>query len=100
MEVPSRLQLVELCGLVLTEAGVALGYLGFDELVLPGDEVVLFAVRYSSVFRALPNAGLYFVERGAVVPERSNVFAADVRGKSFFTKAEFISQIRTVMGVR
>jgi hypothetical protein len=64
--------------------GGSLRELDIDELVLPGDQVVLFLTHQPRVsgFSALAGAGVYFVRAGRVTPEARNQFASTISGRS------------------
>jgi hypothetical protein len=62
--------------------GGRLAQLETDELLLPGDEVVLLLTSEDGQFRALPGSGIIFFQNGVAAPEKSNLFGNEVRGKS------------------
>jgi len=62
--------------------GGRLAQIETDELLLPGDEVVLLLTSEDGEFRALPGAGVIFFQNGVSVPEKSNLFGNEVSGKS------------------
>lgn len=71
------------------EGGLA--YLDTDELVLGGDEVVLWLTREGGGYQAIPGRGVYFVREGRVVPARSNQFGIDLAG---LTAMEVLARVR------
>lgn len=85
------LTIVQLGGPVAQETGGALAQLNNDELLLPGDDVVLFLGRDSlGEWRPLPGAGIIFIESGLAVPEASNAFGTSLKGQ---TKAAVVAVI-------
>jgi hypothetical protein len=60
-----------------------LAQLTTDELILPGDQVVILGSFRSDLgaYQTSPTAGVYFVREGRVYPEESNRFGHPLRGQ-------------------
>lgn len=79
-----QLSLRQIGGPVPQANGGVLAQLETDELVLPGDDVVLLLSGRSELgadLQALPVAGIYFVTKTGILAEHSNVFGNAVNGQ-------------------
>ncbi len=71
----------------------ALAQLSNDELLLPGDSVLLMLRQDDSQWRPLPGAGVVFFRDGLAFPEASSAFGAEISG---LTKAALVLLVTTL----
>lgn len=77
--VPSTIHVFQLGGPMQSDTGPVLAQLEVDEVLLPGDNVVLFlTIGPDGTNRVVPGAGTYRVAGGRVSASRANPFAASV----------------------
>ncbi len=81
---PSTLKVLQSGGPVAQGNNGALAEFETDELILPGDDVILLLKRDSpsEPYRTLLGAGVFFIRGGAVHPEASNAFGEGLKGAS------------------
>jgi hypothetical protein len=84
----------QLGGPELGPTGGILSQTDTDELLLPGDEVVLLLREFAGAHHTIPASGTYFIQGGRVVPEQANPFGASLGDKS---KDELIAALRAAV---
>jgi hypothetical protein len=89
----SRVTVVQPGGPMASQDGAGiLAQTDTDELVLPGDEVILLLRKpVQSHATTVPAAGVYFIRGGFVQPEASNRFGATLRGER---AVDFVAALR------
>lgn len=81
----------QLGGPELGPTGGILSQTDTDELLLPGDEVVLLLKDFTGAHHTVAASGIYFIQGGRVVPEHVNPFGDSLAGKS---KDELIAALK------
>lgn len=91
---PEMIVLRQSGGPVAQEIDGALVQLDTGELILPGDDVVLFLQRVDDAqFRAQAGTGVYFIRSGLTYPEAANPFADEVAYRKVTDVIALIQQL-------
>lgn len=78
---PATIHVLQLGGPMRSDTGPVLAQVEVDEVLLPGDNVVLFlAIGADGAYRVVQGAGSYWVAGGRVSASRTNPFAASISG--------------------
>jgi hypothetical protein len=80
---------------MITSDGPALVQLSMDELLLPGDEVLLMLVKVEDMMLTTPGTGIVFFEDGIARPEAASLIRDQIAG---LPRAAVIAQVKAAFG--